>query len=294
MFYWLRRYFGFSKRELQGMVVLLVLILFVWAIPFIYEHRRVPEPISYTKLEQELQVLEHRIASSKEQQQTKSNRPISYFRFNPNGLAAADWKRLGLRDGQIRNIKNYEAKGGRFWKKEDLRKIYSLSQADYERLEPYMVVEDRTPSQIEKKSTVLSASVPPINLNRADSVALLDLPGIGPVFASRIVRYRKLLGGFYTLDQLLDVYGMDTVRYQQIKPYLFAQAQDVEKIALNEATVADLGKHPYIRYKYAQRIVRYREQHGPFKSLDDLLDIVLIDAVYLRKIAPYLTIDHDD
>src|SRR5690606_38716346 len=138
-----------------------------------------------------------------------------------------------------------------------------------------------------------STAAPQIDLNQADSTSLLDLPGIGPVFASRIVRYRKLLGGFYALEQPLDVYGMDTVRYQQIKPYLLVHVQDVKKIALNKATVADLVKQPYMRDKYAQRIVRYREQHGPFRSLDDLLDIVLIDAVYLRKIAPYLTIDHD-
>lgn len=293
MLYWLRRYFGFNKREIQGMVVLWILIMLVWVAPIVYDHEQIAEPVSYTRLAREMQVLENRIAASKEQEHSKSNRPIHYFKFDPNGLAVADWKKLGLRDAQISNIKHYEAKGGRFLKKEDLRKMYSLSQADYERLAPYIVIKKHSVPHLAKKASALSTAAPQIDLNQADSTSLLDLPGIGPVFASRIVRYRKLLGGFYALEQLLDVYGMDTVRYQQIKPYLLVHVQDVKKIALNKATVVDLSKHPYIRYKYAQRIVRYREQHGPFRSLDDLLDIVLIDAVYLRKIAPYLTIDHD-
>lgn len=301
MLHWLRRYFGFSRSELNGITVLLIVIIMIWLIPPLYDSIYKPSPITYEKLSDAVSVLE---TSEKHNKNVQSK--ISYFKFDPNGLAIADWKKLGLREGQIRNIKNYEAKGGKFYKKEDLKKLYTISTEDYERLAPFIVIvnsgkregdhqEKRQQLEVHRFSdeALSEIGVAPkiIELSTADSTALTALPGIGPVFASRIVRYRKLLGGFHTIQQLLEVYGIDSIKYEQIKPHLELHPESIVKIPLNHTSIEELSKHPYIRYTYAKVIVRYREQHGDFKQVSDLLGIKLIDELYLRKIAPYLTTD---
>ncbi|GAA4780607.1 helix-hairpin-helix domain-containing protein [Olivibacter ginsenosidimutans] len=299
MWYRLRKYFGFSRRELNGISVLLVLMLFVWLLPPIYGYLDKPDPIVFERL----------VADEK-----LMHTSPSYFSFNPNGLSETDWISLGLTSQQIKNIKNYERKGGRFYKKEDFKKLYTISATDYERLAPFIVIpqEQKERKQFNKsiqpldtihvskprqsmveRSSRPAKSILVIDLNVADSAALTELPGIGPVFASRIIRYRKLLGGFYKTAQLLEVYGMDSVRYQAFLPHIQLVEPTVAMLNLNTATIEQLGKHPYIGFKYAKRIVGYRLQHGHFKQLEDLLQIVLIDEDYLRKIAPYLTL-HDD
>jgi len=301
MLHWLRKYFGFNRSELNGITVLLILIVVIWLIPPLYSSIYKPSPIAYERLSEAVKILE-----ANEGQTENAPVEISYFKFDPNGLAVSAWEKLGLRSAQIKNIKNYEAKGGKFYKKEDLKKLYTISAEDYERLAPFIVIVNRErgegdhsgerkpleSNRLSGKALPKISSAPKvIELGTADSTVLTELPGIGPVFASRIVRYRKLLGGFYAMQQLLEVYGMDSTKYELIRPHLQLNSKDVVKIALNRASIEELGKHPYIRYTYAKLIVRYREQHGDFKQLNDLLGIKLIDELYLRKIAPYLTTD---
>ena len=130
-----------------------------------------------------------------------------------------------------------------------------------------------------------------INMNQADSVEFSKLKGIGKVFSSRIVRYRNWLGGFYTETQLLEVYGIDSLLFKQIRPYLSISIKDVIKININTCSQKNLSSHPYISYKIAKSILKYREHHGFYKSINDLKRIPLIDEELFRKIAFYLELE---
>lgn len=132
-----------------------------------------------------------------------------------------------------------------------------------------------------------------IELNRTDSIELQQLRGIGPVFASRIVRFRDLLGGFYDKSQLLQVYGMDEVRYSAIMEFVHVDKALIKKININTADYQTLVKHPFISPKQANVVVQYRTQHGNYANTDDLLKIATLDEDFLRKIAPYLTVSND-
>ncbi|WP_379020355.1 ComEA family DNA-binding protein [Parapedobacter deserti] len=230
---------------------------------------------------------------------------IDYFTFDPNGLPAVEWKRLGLSDRQIRVIKNYEAKGGHFRVKEDLKKIYSIGDSDYARLAPYIHIPVKSPGQEAAPPTEHSESAKKITpilkertalaieLNTADSTDLQQLPGIGPVYASRIVRFRNRLGGFHHVSQLMDVYGFDTLRFDGLKKFVHVDTSLVKKIALNTADYEALKAHPFISPKLANLIVQYRKQHGPYRATHDLLQIAVMDEENFRKIAPYVTLSDD-
>lgn len=300
MLYWLQKKFGFSKKELRGITVLLLLIVITWVTPMIYEACHKPAPLYFERVKAAERALT--LPSGTE----KPASSVVYSPFDPNNLSVTEWRKLGLLPRQIKNIKNFEAKGGRFRKKEDLLKLYTISANDYKRLEPFIQIKEAQKKEVvsvqrdsiaaqryQAPITQLSKTFAHVELNTADSTSLLALPGIGPVFASRIVRYRNLLGGFYAIEQLKEVYGMDSLRYQQVAPLLYVEDEKKTRIALNTADFELLRRHPYIKDKYARLIVQYRKQHGAFKKIEDLLEIVLIDPEYLRKIAPYLMIDHD-
>lgn len=130
-----------------------------------------------------------------------------------------------------------------------------------------------------------------ININQADSLAFSALNGIGTILSSRIVRYRNWLGGFHTKEQLLDVYGIDSMLFNHILPYLMVSSIDVKKININTTNFSSLASHPYITKSIANSIIKYRNHHGNFTSLAQLKLIPLIDEDLFRKIAFYLTIE---
>ena len=138
---------------------------------------------------------------------------------------------------------------------------------------------------------VSSPKIPLVHLNLADSFAFQKLPGIGEVYASRIVRYRNLLGGYYEHQQLLEVYGIDSALYEDIVLYLVMEDVRLRKINVNTCSVKDLYAHPYVTYSLAKLIVKYRSHHGPYSSLDDLRDLPLLDERLFRKIVRYLELE---
>lgn len=148
----------------------------------------------------------------------------------------------------------------------------------------------------QRKAKKVSRHFPPKNLrlkiNEADTADWKQLKGIGSVFANRICKYRTLLGGFYAKEQLLEVYGLDTARFLEIKQQLIVDADALLLIDLNNANLKALRKHPYLTHHQARVIVKYREQHGPYQSIADIQKIDLIEPADFRKIAPYLIV-HD-
>jgi len=140
-------------------------------------------------------------------------------------------------------------------------------------------------------SKTMVAQVPLVNINLADSFAFKKLPGIGVKYSSRIVRYRNLLGGFYAKEQLLEVYGIDSVLFNRISPYLLLEDHTLRKININACGEKDLSAHPYVSYQLAKLIVKYREHHGMYSSLDELKTIPLIDEQLFRKIVYYLKLE---
>lgn len=296
---WLETHLFMTRKELRGLAFLTILLLLLWSAPWVYgKFIFRAEPADMRAYEKEIRdFLASEQPSEAEQQSVKGAAVFKGVPFDPNTLNAAIGEQLGLSERQVRMIQNYVAKGGRFRKKEDLAKIYSITEADFQRLAPFIRLAD-TPRVSSRRSGNQGAQPAPgkglmIELNSTDSLELQELRGIGPVFASRIVRFRDMLGGFYDKSQLLDVYGMDAERFQQIERHIYADTSKVAKIDINKADYATLSKHPWISARQARLIINYRQQHGSYRKADDLLGIEIINDEFLRKIVPYLKFSHD-
>ena len=129
-----------------------------------------------------------------------------------------------------------------------------------------------------------------VDINTADTSAFIALPGIGNKLALRIVNFRDKLGGFYSIDQIGETYGLPDSVFRKIKPFLNLETNLVKKFNINTATKDEMKSHPYIKWNLANAIVEYRNQHGNFSSLEDLKKISLITTEVFDKIKFYLAL----
>ena len=229
--------------------------------------------------------------------------------FDPNTIDSARLVAFGLSEYVIRNWMRYREAGGKFYAADKLAEIYGMKAEVYEKLRPHIqIARKRKPRQnsyqnqyaerpdtrrkkgSERDVAGKSKKTPvSVYLNQADSAKWTQLYGIGPVFASRIVKYRGLIGGFYDKSQLLEVYGMDSNRLDPLWASLqLGPNPSIQKMAINDVEVKTLGRHPYLSFKDARKIVRFREQHGAFKEHRELLRIHGLNPAKVRKIQPYL------
>lgn len=171
-----------------------------------------------------------------------SPRRVESFAFNPNTVSVEDLQRLGFSEKQAEAIDNYRQKGGRFRRREDFAKSYVVADSVYDRLEPFI-------------------RIPRLDINQADSVALLDLPGIGPYFAGKVVQYRAQLGGYSTVEQLLEIWHFDAEKLDGMRDLITCSAPS--PYPLWTLPEADLARHPHISRAEAHSIVLYRNHHRP-------------------------------
>ncbi|MES2773575.1 MAG: helix-hairpin-helix domain-containing protein [Bacteroidota bacterium] len=223
------------------------------------------------------------------------------FEFDPNTISTEEWKRLGVREKTIATIQNYLSKGGKFRKPEDIKRIYGLFPDEAERLLPYVKITDGGHKPYQTENATASTQESPvfskptyapktIDINTADTTVLIALPGIGSKLASRIVSFREKLGGFSSISQLGETYGLPDSTFQKIKPRLVLNSSGVKQFNINTSDANTMKMHPYIKWNIANAIVQYRTQHGNFSSLADLKKIEIIDEQTFIKIAPYLTL----
>jgi DNA uptake protein ComE-like DNA-binding protein len=295
-------YFSFTKKERTGIYVLLVLIAVCITIPQFFRTVTFSEEVRVAVMQIQKAPPEQ---VSKYKDRRSSYNDVYYgpireepakavlFPFDPNTLDAAGWKKLGIKDRTVSTIQHYLAKGGQFRKAADLQKMYSLKKEDFNRLMPYIQIATSPPLYTPGKPPVKYEKAPPtiIDINQADTAAFISLPGIGSKLASRIVNFREKLGGFHSVQQIGETFGLPDSTFQLIQTRLQCGAVVLQKININTADANTLKQHPYIRWNIANAIVQYRQQHGLFRSPGELQQIVLITPEIYQKLVAYVTVE---
>jgi DNA uptake protein ComE-like DNA-binding protein len=284
----LRKWFSFSKGERVAIITILTLI-FLLVLACLFRPSR--KSLSDESLHNLDSLLALRQAAIEIQQHQQTEKPqevaeLHPFPFNPNTITEEEWRQIGLTDRQVRNIMNYKAKGGKFYSKNDLGKLYTISEEEFAQLEPFIVLPEVSRSKSTKSpeqsgvstgsttAKVEKKAIPIVDLNTVDSTALVELPQIGPYTAMRIIEFRDKLGGFVDKDQLRDVKGMDDARFAAIQPYINLGAVEIRKVDVNRADFKTLVHHPYLSYEQVKRIFNQREKRGMIKNWAQLEELL--------------------
>ena len=311
----IKDFFNFNRRQERGVFVLCLILISVIIINHYsitlfndtkdYETGNI-DYLKQLKLAGVEKFSKSNIADKNEHSSHEDNLILPKA-FNPNTVSVACLLEMGLSEKIANNIKNYRNFGGKFYKKEDLKKIYGLSEKVYATLENYISIPQKTmakkhhqytskagikDSLIKKeyKKEIITKSLS-LGLNSADSTQLVQIKGIGPFYASAIIKHRDKLGGYIDVNQLLELYKMDTVKYERMKKHLFVDTISLIRININTADFKTILNHPYIDYETTKFIVNKRRELGQYAALYQLKDPIAMPDDKYQKLLPYLAID---
>lgn len=215
---------------------------------YVYQERSAPDRSSGVSMTAAFKSVRKNADHSPRARAVRDNVPgrrVETFRFNPNTVTEDELCRLGFSPKQAASIVEYRNKGGKFRRKSDFARSFVVSDSIYKRLEPYI-------------------DIPLIDLNLADSAAFDTLPGIGGWFASKMVEYRKELGGYSYKEQLMDIWKFDREKYDKLADLITIDTAYIKPYPLWTHPVDSLRLHPYIRnYETARAIVLFRENNLP-------------------------------
>lgn len=295
--HWIKNFFGFSRSQVNGFIILLPLITFFLFSEPVWHWWVSRQTIDLTSDRAKLDSLIGLWSLENDKDPNSENNALKrndFFAFNPNSASNSDFLALGFSEKLASRIVNYREKGGKFRIKSDLLKIYGFDSAFYQRVQPYITLPEqafkiKTKEKFQHKNTTAPKKGPEkFNLNQADTAQLKKTYGIGDKLSLRIVKYRDVLGGFISMQQLTEVYGLDSAVVNRLAQLSFVENEfQPVRININTATEKQLSVHPYLG-KAAKAIVAYRFQHGEFTALEDIRNVGSLDVKAVEKIMPYL------
>lgn len=303
----IKQYFNFIRNDRNGIIIISVLILLVFIVNYIIKDIDYKSEYDYASIKKEFDEWDR----SRNIEESKPV-PQSLFLFNPNIISESSLDSLDIPEFVKNNLIKYRNSGGKFKNPSQIRKIYGMNDSIYLAIEQYIKIpqsniiankvkddsiennysqSESNKAQFENRQVVRKVLpiLTPIDLNIADSLSLVMLQGIGPVFASRILKYRKLLGGYYSPVQLLEVYNFPEETYMAIKDNVFADTTEIKKIRVNFAEYKELLRHPYLNKSQVESILKQRELNGPFKNNLQLLAIPEIDSISYSMLQYYFS-----
>lgn len=217
-------------------------------------------------------------------------------RFDPNAYNQEQWVKFGFSPNQAKALMKYKKRIGGFKNLEDIQRAYVVNDFMYRKIQKGAYFNSSVFSSDSTNQNVGFSSnkenndfeIMPIDVNLARSEDFKKFKGIGEVLSNRIIKYRDGLGGFYAIEQLSEVYGVQDSVYQQMKPKLILSNHQIKKLNINSASKDELKKHPYISWKTADKIVNYRMDWGKILDYNTIEKEKLIPIEQLEKLKPYL------
>lgn len=279
----IKQYFTFSRHERKGIILLLALLFILLVVRLTVKWVLRPQPLQITLTD---------LPSLPEQnpEEAAPTHSLHLFRFDPNTASDEELQSLGFTQKNIKSLRKYQSKGGKLRKPEDILKLYGLKDELKQALLPFVVIGSSSmPADSLRNKNKKMPKV--VEINRADSAELVALYRIGPSTAGRIVEFRTRLGGFLKLEQLTELWGFDEDILYDLKDRITLDPSLVKIFDLNTVSLEELKTHPYFKYKLSHAIINYRQHHGPFKKMEDLKQIVLVNDSVYQKITMYLKLN---
>ena len=299
-----KQFLTFSRSERNGIIVLLILVVALVFLPMFYRSfvNVVPnsDPLFYSKIDSfvaQLSLKHEEVvktyANPIEREVTEAKKNINYFEFDPNTITVDELVMLGLTVKQTNVIDRFRGKGGKFFSDSDFAKVYVIDSSTFRRLQPWIKIDKSKLKKypIAKYDSISKVELKPtiVELNSADTIELAKVKGIGRNFARRIIVYRNLLGGYVSVQQLKEVYGIKADLIASISSQLVVDSTKIKSINVNLVLYEDLKKHPYLTEFQSKAIIYYRSKVGTIKSINELLANKIISSEKYEYLKTYLT-----
>ena len=225
--------------------------------------------------------------------------------LDPNSADSASLKRLGVPVAIVRRWYKFRESGATFVRRADISKLYGMRDSTFERIAPYFLPDEQivAPASTGRRgrsaearpqtaAIAAEAPTPLVEVNNATAGELVAVRGIGDYYAKRILDYRDALGGFTSLEQVAATPGLREGAFERFADQLTVDPNELVPLKLNLADQGRLRRHPFIDRADARVLVDYRNNNGPYRSLDDVYATVAVDSATVRRLAPYLNFEY--
>ena len=283
----MKSYFTFSKSQKIGVVTIAIIIIAQIIVLNTTYAIGLPDPF----VMDDTQYLIEETPAKTYNDKSKIEYTQVYSIFDPNELSMYGWTELGFSEKQAKSILSYKIKIGGFKQKEDLKRVYVISENKYKELEPYIEIQIK--SSVKKDTSYLNETkirvTESVELNTATKKDLIEIKGIGSFTADGILELKDKLGGFHSIDQLNDVYGITIENLELIKPQVEVNPNGIKKLNVNVLSISELKTHPYVSWDMATAIINQKfKTSGGLKDLNFLVEQELINQEKLIMLLPYI------
>jgi competence protein ComEA len=272
--------FGYTRRDRRASFVLLVIIFSLSMLKYL-----VPVRHADIKDMTDIYAAEAGAGPVTGNNLSDSAEAVS---FDPNTASYNELINAGLDRRQASTLISYRTSGGKFRTKNDLGRVYGISEKKADSLKPFIKIVDSDIGENRGNKAVVSKLQMPFDINTCDSARLESLPGIGPVLAARIIKFRNLLGGYYSVEQLREVYGLPAETYGRICNMIYADTSMIKRININAADYRTLSRIIYLDGYEIKAILKYRDLMDSIRTLKELVSNRLISEEKEGKIKYYL------
>ena len=292
-----------SRFQLSGMLLLAVFII-VWILirsHFFFKPTEVAIDskvldslvlvldVQYPKIEWESEKNRYTQYSNKKYG-NNSYPKITGF-FDPNTFSKDELIAVGLTERAAQNIVNFRGKSRKYHKREDLLQLYAISESYYDHIAPYIQIslQEKT-NQYGDSKKADNKVVQTLDLNEVTMEALIEIRGIGAATAKKLINYRDKLGGFSSINQVEEIYGLWDNAKPIIYENLIVNPEKIQKRNLRNMEVAELAQHPYLTWNEAKAIISFLKQHPEIRKIEALNQIHILDSEKINKILPYFVL----
>ena len=290
----IKSYFLFSTQQRTGIFLLLICIVAIQLGWFFYNTTSSSNDLQ-TQEEKQWLGLQSQIDSLKT---LSSEKKYEIRPFNPNFISDYKGYKLGMSVAQIDRLFAFRKTNQYVNSAKEFQAVTKVSDSLLRAIAPYFkfpdwVANKKTPKAFvayEKTSFAKKEKIAILDINAATQEDLMKINGIGAGFSDRILKFRESLGGFVSMEQMQDVWGLPPEVIEKLNLSFRINAQPaLKKIDINNATVKEIAQFPYFRFAIAKEIVTYRSMHGDFKNANDLTKIKGLSIDKATIIALYLT-----
>ncbi|WP_343617545.1 helix-hairpin-helix domain-containing protein [Flavobacterium sp.] len=288
----LNRYFKFTNRQQTGIFLLFIIIIVLQLIYFFADFSH-PEVVSaeekqWLSLQKEID----------DQKQIKLEQKHTIYKFNPNYISDYKGYKLGMSVQEIDRLLAFRKENKYVNSAEEFQKVTQVSDSLLKVLAPLFKFPDwkqntrefkTEKKEYEKKPSYNKEKIVLTDINQASQEDLIKIYGIGEALSSRILKQKEILGGFVSMEQLEDVWGLSPEVIAELnKHFKIVMPASFKKIAINDASLKELAQFPYFKYALAKQIVTYRSMNGNFNNIEDLSKIKGFPVEKAKIISLYL------
>lgn len=288
-----KSYFQFSKEQQRGILGLFLIIIAIQVVSFFVDFKTTPkvnlEEQKWLALNSEINALENQ----------QNQQLVKIYPFNPNFITDYKGYKLGMSVAELDKLQAFRKENKYVNSAEEFQAVTGVSDSLLAVMSPYFKFPDwvknkeaSKPVPFSNKNSAYFSKKEKLvvkDINQATQEDLIKINGIGEAISKRILKFKESLGGFVSMEQMKDVWGLSPEVIEQLNTsFKVGALPNFKKVDINNASVKELTQFPYFKYNLAREIVIYRSMNGDIKNASDLIKIKGMTLENANIIALYL------